>query len=73
MAIILTFLIVKIITFSFSYLIQEAVFLFTPDTSAYEKYISYYEGPYNVEKGEKIESLISSSKAAAQMIGNAYV
>lgn len=73
MAIILTFLIVKIITFSFSYLIQEAVFLFTPDTSAYEKYISYYEGPYNDEKGEKIESLISSSKAAAQMIGTAYV
>lgn len=72
LAIIFIFLIAKIVTFSLNYITEEAVFYFTPDTSAYEKYTSIYEGRYSTEKGEQIESLIKRSSGASQMIGMAY-
>ena len=62
LAIIFIFLIAKIVTFSLNYITEEAVFYFTPDTSAYEKYTSLYEGRYSTEKGEQIENLIKQEK-----------
>ena len=53
LAIIFIFLIAKIVTFSLNYITEEAVFYFTPDTSAYEKYTSLYEGRYSTEKASK--------------------
>lgn len=69
------FLLVKGVLFFYNYQCEEAIFpfVFTPDSSAYNKYTDLYEGALTEADIQNIKKSVDSCSNASSALGNAYV